>query len=73
VFKTTLYLPEGLKRGLERLSHESGRSEADLIREGIRLVLASETPPNPTIGILVSPDSHFAENVDEQLVGFGTT
>src|SRR5579864_5997443 len=71
VFKTTLYLPDDLKHALERVARESGRSEADLIREGIRLAVAAETPPAPTIGILVSADPHFAENVDQHLAGFG--
>lgn len=71
VFKTTLYLPDELKLALERLARETGRSEADLIREGIRVVVATETPPAPTVGIFVSDDPHFAENVDQHLAGFG--
>ena len=73
VFKTTLYVPDDLKHALERLSRETGRSEAELIRDGIRLVVAAEVPPPPSIGILVSADPHFAENVDDYLDGFGTT
>jgi len=70
--KTTVYLPEELKSALERLAAATGRSEADLIREGIRLAVAQQPPPPPpTIGILVSDDPHFAERSDEHLVGFG--
>ena len=36
--KTTVYLPDQLKDRLSRLAVDSGRSEADLIREGIELV-----------------------------------
>jgi hypothetical protein len=71
--KTTVYLPDDLKDALSRLSTETGRSEADLIREGIRLAVAQRVPPAPTIGILVSDDPHFAEQADNYLTGFGTT
>ncbi len=43
--KTTLYLPENVKRELEQLAAETGRSEADLIREGIHLVLGQQGMP----------------------------
>jgi hypothetical protein len=69
--KTTLYLPDDLKAELERVSAETGRSEADLIREGIRLAIHNHTPAAPTIPIYVSEDPHFAERVDELLAGFG--
>ncbi len=69
--KTTVYLPDDLKVALERAARETGRTEADLIREGIRLAVDRQQPPLPTIGILVSDDPHFAENVDDHLVGFG--
>ena len=68
--KTTVYLPDDLKTELARTAAETGRSEADLIREGVRLALAQHTP-TPTIPIFVSDDPHFAERVDEHLVGFG--
>ena len=68
--KTTVYLPDDLKAELQRAAAETGRSEADLIREGVRLALAQHTPA-PTIPIFVSDDPHFAECVDEHLVGFG--
>lgn len=71
--KTTVYLPDDLKIALERLSAETGRSEADLIREGVRLAVAQRVPPSPTIGILVSDDPHFAERADAYLTGFGST
>jgi len=71
VVKTTVYLPEDLKAALERLSGETGRSEADLIREGIRLAIERQQPPSPTIGIMVSDDPLFARYADERLAGFG--
>ena len=36
--RTTVYLPEELKLDLRRTARTAGRSEADLIREGVRLV-----------------------------------
>lgn len=36
--KTTVYMSDPLKAQLARAAAESGRSEADLIREGIELV-----------------------------------
>jgi len=63
--------PTTLKLELARVARETGRSEADLIRDGIRLAVARQQPPLPTIGILVSEDPSFAERVDEHLAGFG--
>ena len=70
VHKTTVYLPDDLKAELERAAVEACRSEADIIREGIRLAISQHMPP-PTIPIFVSADPHFAEHVDEHLAGFG--
>ena len=70
MIKTTVYLPDELKAELERLAAETGQSEAELIRDGIRLALARRHPV-PTIPILISADPHFAERVDEHLAGFG--
>lgn len=71
MYRTSVYLPEDLKADLAQVAAETGRREADLIREGIRLALAQHQPPTPTLPILVSSDPHFAENVDENLRGFG--
>ncbi len=68
--KTTVYLPDDLKAALARTAADTGRSEADVIREGIRLAVARHLP-SPTIPIFVSDDPHFAERVDDHLVGFG--
>jgi hypothetical protein len=45
--KTTIYLPDGLKAELERTAMETQRSEADIIREGIQLVIARHRRPAP--------------------------
>jgi hypothetical protein len=69
--KTTLYIPDDLKADLERVASETGRSEAELIREGIKLAVAQRTPPTPHSGILESGDGSISERVDELLEGFG--
>lgn len=69
--KTTVYLPDDLKSERERAATQRGRSEAEIIREGIRLALDERVPPTPTIGIFVSEDPRFAEHVDKHLEGFG--
>ena len=68
--KTTVYLSDDLKAALARAAADTGRSEADLIREGVRLAVAQHTP-TPTIPIFVSDDPHFAEHVDDHLAAFG--
>lgn len=51
MYKTTVYLPEDLKAALERTAAETGRSAADLMREGVRLVIAQHQPPAPSTGV----------------------
>jgi hypothetical protein len=41
--KTSVYLSEEEAGGLRRASSVSGRPQADLIREGVRLVVAEQT------------------------------
>jgi hypothetical protein len=72
VHRTTVYIPDDVKAELERVAAETGRTEADLIREGIRLALAQVTPPAPRSGIFTSDDPRLSERVDELLTdGFG--
>ena len=70
MYRTTVYLPDDLWAALEHAMAETGRSKGDLIREGVRLVVARRTPP-PTIPILVANDPYFAAHVNEHLAGFG--
>ena len=70
--KTTVYLPDELKDALERVAEDSGQSEAELIREGVRLVVERHVPPPPRAGIFDSGERHVASKVDELLArGFG--
>ena len=69
--KTSVSLPDDLKAALLQAAEKTGRREADLIREGIRLAVERYVVPAPTIPILVSDDPTFAERSDEHLAGFG--
>jgi hypothetical protein len=72
--KTTVYLPDDLKAALERAAAETRRTESQLIREGLQLVLAQLQPPPPRTGIFDSGDPCLSERVDELLArGFGQT
>jgi hypothetical protein len=69
--KTTVYVPDGLKHDLARTAAATGRSEADLIREGIRLVTLEAGGAEPRLPLFESGDPELAERVDEHLAGFG--
>lgn len=71
--KTTVYLPDELKRALERRAAELGRSEAELIRDALAHELDRARPP-PRIPLTGEPlgDPTAAERVDELLADFGT-
>lgn len=69
--KTTVYLPDELKRALRRAARSSGRSEAELIREGIGLVTGTHRIAEPRLPLFESGSPDLAERVDELLDGFG--
>jgi hypothetical protein len=69
--KTTVYLTDAQKRSLERAARASGRSEAELIREGVEVVTARHSVAEPTLPLFESGRPDFAEQVDDELVGFG--
>ncbi|HEX8917762.1 MAG TPA: CopG family transcriptional regulator [Chloroflexota bacterium] len=73
MLKTTVYLSEDLKAALERAATVSRRSEADLIREGIRRVTEEYSAPEPRLPLFASGDPMLSERVDELLAGFGET
>ena len=64
--KTTVYLPEELKRALEHEAARRGVSEAQLIRSAIAEAVAR---PRPRAGII--DGDPIADRVDEVLAGFG--
>jgi metal-responsive CopG/Arc/MetJ family transcriptional regulator len=68
--KTTLYLPESLKRHVEEIAKVRGCSETDVIRRAIELYVER---PRPTLPLARgSGETTLAEGVDELLAeGFG--
>ena len=71
IIKTTVYLPQELKQSLQRMAGESGRSEADLIREAITNLARAASKPRPRGRLFASGDPSLSEQVEEALAGFG--
>ncbi len=69
--KTTVYLPDELRRSLRRMAAVSGRSEAELIREAITSLARASDRPRPRGRLFASGDPTLADHVDEALAGFG--
>jgi len=69
--KTTVYLSGDLKGALRRAARSTGRSEADLIREGIGLVTGTHRIAEPRLPLFESGQSDLAERLDDALEGFG--
>ena len=65
--RTTVYLPDSLKRGVEQLARQRSCSEAEVIRQAIQDAIAR---PKPEPGIIPG-NSAWAERVDDYLAGFG--
>lgn len=64
--KATVYLPDELKAGLERLAREAGKSEAELIREAVGRLVRKSSTPKPRPPLFDSGDATLAERVDEE-------
>lgn len=69
--KTTVYLPQTLKRGLSDLARVSHRSEASLIREAVASLVQAREVPRPRGGLYASGDATLSGRVDDALAGFG--
>lgn len=67
VKKTTVYLPDSLKRDVERRARELSCSEAKVIRQAIRDAVGR---PEPRPGILPGDDS-WIDRIDDHMEGFG--
>ncbi len=67
--KTTLYLPEDLKSAVKRAAAQRGVSEAEIIRESIRLSVGGVRPR--ARGALYSSGQPIARDAEEMLAGFG--
>ena len=69
--RTTVYLTEAQKRRLQRAAKLTGRSEAELIREGVDVVTTRHQAAEPRLPLFESGQPDLAEQVDEALSGFG--
>lgn len=71
--KTTVYLPDELKRRLEAAARAEDRSEADVIRDAITAAVARHGAASPRVPLTGKGlgDPTVAERVDELLDGFG--
>lgn len=69
--KTTVYLPDDLKRALRRAAKSTGRSEAELIREGIGLVTGTHRVAEARLPLFASGQPDLAERSEDLLEGFG--
>ena len=70
--KTTVYVPPEVKRALGRLASARGTSEAELIREALRKIVAEAPAPRPRLPLIESGKPMLAERLDEALEGFGS-
>ncbi len=70
--KTTVYVPPEVKRALGRLASVRGTSEAELIREALRRIVAEAPAPRPRLPLIESGKPMLAERLDEALEGFGS-
>ena len=69
--KTTVYIPKDVKRALGQVAAARGVSEAELIREALRVLTSKTTPPRPRLPLFRSGKPKLAERVDEALLEFG--
>jgi hypothetical protein len=69
--RTTVYLPDALKRRLEEAAERSGESEAEIVRRGVEAAVGEMTARRPRIPLFRSGDPTLAERADEALAGFG--
>ena len=72
--KTTIYLPDDLKKKVEAMAKQEKKSEADVIREAVSSVIeAKQTYPKPRIPLpgMKLGDPTIAERAGDLLDGFG--
>ena len=70
--KTTIYLPDELKRRVEQAARQRATSEAEVIRAAVDAAVPPLERPRPRVPLFDSGDPTLAERVDEILAeGFG--
>jgi len=65
--KTTIYLPDELKRRVEQAARERATSEANVIRAALDAAVPPLERPRPTFPLFDSGRGDIAERVDELL------
>ncbi len=65
--KTTIYLPEDLKRRVEQAARERDLSEAEVIRAAVDAAVPPLERPLPKLPLFNSGRGDIAERVDELL------
>lgn len=71
MIKTTVYLPEPVKKQLAKTAKILGTSEASLIRSAIERLIREEAFTKPRVPLFASNDPMLSERVDEALADFG--
>ena len=72
--KTTIYLPDELKKRVEAMAKREKKSEADIIRDAVSTAVeAKRTYPKPRIPLpgMKLGDPTIAERAGDLLDGFG--
>lgn len=69
--KTSVYFPDRLSDALRRAAKRTGRSEAELIREGVARMVSDIERPTPTLPLFASGDPRLADRAEELLSSFG--
>jgi hypothetical protein len=69
--KTTVYLPDDLKKALARVAAEQRRSEAELLREAVASLTAGAAAPAPRLPLFRAKGASIAADIDKALGGFG--
>jgi len=74
VEKTTVYLTPELRRAIKRMAQLRKCREADVIRDALARLVATDPPPPPKLPLFRARGKSIAERVDEVLAdGFGRT
>jgi hypothetical protein len=69
--KTTVYLPDDLKRRIHEIASLQGCSEAHMIRTALHIYTAQRIGQPLRLPLFSSGQPDLAERVDEHLAGFG--
>ena len=69
--KTTIYLPDELKRRVEQAARQRAISEAEVIRAAVDAAVPPLERPRPTFPLFDSGRGDLVERWDELMEGFG--